>query len=167
MSFTIPEPYIRGQYRGLNDAEDDYLRAYLRAGEEEIRGLRTQVRVGPGELLPESQPEMFRRSWQESSKYKIDAVVERPSVVELVELKDLIRNSGLGQLLSYRYWYEIEYDLDKPLRLTLTAPDINPTAVQPVRFHDINLFLQTAEGRRHLQQGAEAQPPFDGTGSGL
>jgi len=151
----------------LNDAEQDLLRTYLRESEPEVVGLETQIRVGPGELLPESRPERFREAWRESSKFKIDAVVERPSVVELVELKDLIRNSGLGQLLSYRYWYEIEHDLDKPIRLTLTAPDINPTAVQPVRFHDVNLFLQTAEGRRHLQQGVEAQPPFDGTGSGL
>jgi hypothetical protein len=162
MSQEIPEPYIRQDYQGLNSAEDDLLRTYLLARDAEIRGLTTQVRVGPGELLPEAQPDEFRRSWRESSKLKIDAVIERPSVVELVELKDFIRTSHLGQVLSYRYWYELEYEPGKPLQLWVTAPDINPSSVQPTRFNDVNLYLQDPEGERHLQQGLDAQPPFDG-----
>jgi len=163
MSFEIPQPFIRPDYRGLNSAEDDLLRVYLRSRDDEIRGLQTQVRVGPGELLPESRPDEFRRSWQQSSKFKIDAVVERPSVVELVELKDFIRTPHIGQLLSYRYWYELEFDPDKPIQLWATSPDINPSAVQPTRFEGINMFMQSREGERHFEQGLQAQPPFDGT----
>jgi len=154
----IPEPFIRPDYRGLNDAEDDLLRTFLRRREEEILGLRTQIRVGPGEILPDSQPDQFRQAWQQSSKFKIDAVVERPTVIDIVELKDFIRTSHLGQILSYRYWYELEQEPDKPLRLWVTSPDINPTAVQPTRFHDVNLEITSVQGQRHLQQGLDAQP---------
>jgi len=157
---TIPEPFVRTDYRGLNDAEDSLLRAFLQDQDLEIQSLETQIRVGPGEQLPEYQPESFRRSWQESSKFKIDAAVELPGEIRLVELKDFIRTSHLGQLLSYRYWFGVERSPDKPVSLTVTAPDINPSAVQPTRFHGVSLHLQSQQGQRHLQQGLDAAPPF-------
>jgi len=160
----IPEPYLRDEYRGLNDTESNLLRTYLSEQDREIRGLRTQVRVGPGELLPETDPDSFRRSWRESSKLKIDAVVDRPTVTQLVELKDFGRTSYLGQLLMYRYWFELEQDPDKPLELWIATPDINPSAVQPTQFAGVKIQVQSPEGRRHYQQGLEASPPFDGLG---
>jgi len=160
---VIPEPFLRGDYDGLNTTESDILRKYLRRRDEPVRALETQVRVGPGELLSEAQPESFRKSWRESSKLKIDAVIERPSVWELVELKDFGRTSFLGQLLMYRYWFELERDLDKPVQLYLATFDVNPSSVQPSRFEGVEMVLLTPEGRDHFAQGAEAVPPFDGT----
>jgi len=157
----IPEPFIRSQYRGLTTFEDGMLQSFLQDVEPGIERLQTQVRVGPGEQLPESQRDSFRRSWQESSKLKIDAVVETDNAVRVVEIKDFMRTSHLGQLLMYRYWFQVERSPDKPLQLWSVAEDVNPSSVQPSRFHDVNLVLTTAEGRRHFQQGLEAQPPFD------
>jgi hypothetical protein len=159
---VIPEPYLREVYDGLNDTEAGLLRQYLAQSDDEIRRLETQLKVGPGELLPEARPDSFRRSWRESSKLKIDAVVERPSRIDIIELKDFGRTSFLGQLLMYRYWYEIEYDPDKPLQLRLVTPDINPSSVQPSRFHGVRLEILSPEGRNHYQQGLEASPPFEG-----
>jgi hypothetical protein len=156
----IPAPYVRQDYRGLNDAEDTLLRRYLQSLDEEIVGLETAVELGPGESLPEFRDDALRRSWQRSSKYKADAVVETSGLLRIVELKDFIRTSSLGQLLSYRFWYDIERSPDKPVQLVATAPDINPSAVQPHRFHGVSLHLQTLEGQAHLAQGEEAQPPF-------
>jgi hypothetical protein len=160
---VIPEPFLRSDYDGLNTTESDILRKFLRRRDEPVRRLETQVRVGPGELLPEAQPESFRKSWRESSKLKIDAVIERPSTYEIVELKDFGRTSFLGQLLMYRYWFELERDLDKPVELYLATFDVNPSAVQPSRFEGVQMVLLSAEGRDHFAQGAEAVPPFDGT----
>lgn len=159
---VIPEPYLRETYNGLNDTEATLLRQYLAQSDEEVRRLETQLKVGPGELLPEARPDSFRRSWRESSKLKIDAVVERPSRYDIVELKDFGRTSFLGQLLMYRYWYEIEYDPDKPLQLVLVTPDVNPSAVQPSRFNGVRLVLLEPDGRSHYQQGLDASPPFEG-----
>lgn len=156
----ISEPFRRQEYPGLNSAESDILRNYLTQRDKPVVSLATRQVVGPGEQLDDAQPESFRRSWQESSKYKIDAVVERPDAIELVELKDFLRTSYIGQLKSYRYWYEIERDPQKPLQLWAVGPDINPTAVQPTVFEGINLWLTTVEGERHEQQGRVAQPPF-------
>lgn len=157
----IPEPFLRENYRGLNDEESNLLRTFLQDREEDVVSLRTRVLVGPGEQLSDAQPEQFRRSWQESSKLKIDAVVERPSVFDIVELKDFGRTSFLGQLLMYRYWFEIERSPDKPLRLWLSTPDLNPSSVQPTRFQNVNIHVSTPIGEQHLIQGQEAQPPFE------
>lgn len=161
----IPEPFIRRDYRGLNDEEDRLLRELLRRRDDPIDRLETQVRVGPGELLPDDQPDAFRRSWQESSKFKIDAIVQGGGLIQLVELKDLLRTSHLGQLLSYRYWHSLERDPQDPVQPVGVAPDVNPGAVQPARFHNVELVPLTQAGVRHFQQGLEAAPPFDPPGT--
>jgi len=158
---VIPEPFIRPSYRGLNDAEEDLLRQYLRNEVGDVVGLETQIRVGPGEVLPDSRPDQFREAWRNSSKFKIDALVETPGEFLLVELKDFIRSSHLGQLLSYRYWLSVERSLDQPVRTVAVAPDLNPGAVQPAQFHNVDLVPLSLQGERHLQQGLEAAPPFD------
>jgi len=157
---VINEPFIRDNYVGLNDAEDDLLRQYLLQRDIDVVSMETQVSLGPGEELPETLPEAERRQWQESSKLKLDVLIERPSVYEVVELKDYVRTSALGQLMNYRYWLEIERDLDKPMRLWAVAPDMNPSVAQPYRQAKVSIHMLEPEGRRHLEQGLEAQPPF-------
>jgi hypothetical protein len=159
---TINPPLRQQQYRGLNSAESDILRRYLGELDAEVRRLRTQIKLGPGELPPESQPDALRRQWRESSKLKVDAVVELQGDTQLVELKDLVRTSALGQLLCYRYWFRIERDPEFPVSLHAAAPDINPSAVQPYRNAGVAIHPQSPDGRRHLQQGIAASPPFDG-----
>jgi hypothetical protein len=156
----IPEPFLRANYRGLNEAESNLLRSYLQDRDAEVVQLETRVLVGPGERLPDTQPTEFIEQWQQSSKLKIDAVVERRDVIELVELKDFGRTSFLGQLLMYRYWYSLERSPDKPVQLWVSTPDLNPSSVQPSRFHNVNIHVQSPDGLRHLEQGEDAQPPF-------
>jgi len=158
---VIPEPFIRENYRGLNDEESNLLRDFLLDQDREILSLETRVVVGPGEQLDDSQPESFRRSWQESSKFKIDAAVELPGEIRLVELKDFGRTSFLGQLLMYDFWLEVERDFDKPKRLWLSTPDLNPSSVQPTQFQGVQIHVQSPIGEKHLRQGEEAQPPFE------
>lgn len=156
----IPAPFVRQDYRGLNDAEDKLLRGYLRSLDEEVVGLETAVELGPGEQLPDFRDDALARGWQRASKLKADVIIETASELLLVELKDFIRTPALGQLLMYRYWHSLERDPDKPVRLVVTAPDINPSAVQPLRFHNVTVDVQTIEGEGRLAQGESVQPPF-------
>jgi len=157
---VIQEPYLRQEYRGLNSAESDLLRRFLRRRDDPVDRLETQVRLGPGEQLPDSRPEELRRSWQESSKLKLDALVVRQDAREVVELKEHLRTSHIGQLLSYRYWLNIQRDSDSPMQLVAVAPDLNPSTVQPTRQAGIELVPLDPSGERHLRQGESAQPPF-------
>jgi len=156
----IPEPFVRQNYRGLNEAEDDLLRDYLQRTDGEVRSLETNINLGPGEVLPDFQDDQLRAGWQKASQLKADVLVERPGEFEVVELKDFIRTSHLGQALSYRYWLGVERDLDKPLRAVAAAPDLNPSAVQPAKFHGIELVPLSQKGRVHFEQGEIAAPPF-------
>jgi len=156
----IPEPFVRSNYRGLNDAEDDLLRKYLMETDGEVQSLETNINLGPGESLPEFQDDRLREGWQKASQLKADALVERPGEFEVVELKDFIRTSHLGQTLSYRYWLSVERDLDKPLRAVATAPDLNPSAVQPAKFHGVTLVPLSSQGRVRFERGETAAPPF-------
>lgn len=157
---VIPEPHIRASYRGLNSFEEQMLQTFLRQQDLDTQRLETQLRLGPGEQLPESQPESFRKQWQQSSKLKLDALVDTGSRILLLEIKDFIRTSHLGQLLSYRYWFDVEHSPESPVELWAVAEDINPSSVQPGRFHNLNFHLTTPEGTAHFTQGLNAQPPF-------
>lgn len=158
---VLQDRFVRTAYPGLNDFEERIAREYLDDVDRDIQRVETQVHVGPGELLPDFRPDDFRAAWRESSKFKIDLVVNTSGLIELVEIKDFIRTSHLGQLLSYRYWFSSERDPQDPVQLVATAEDINPGAVQPGRFHGLEFRLFTPQGIRHFQQGLDANPPFD------
>jgi hypothetical protein len=106
---TVGEPYLRRSYPGLSDPESRLLRGYLEdTGTGDIRRLRTQVRVGEGEILPQiSEP--FRSLANDLSRLKIDAVIDRPEDTEIVrpedteivELKSRLRTGFAGQLVGY------------------------------------------------------------------
>lgn len=156
----VPEPFIRNDYPGLKTSEDDLLRKFLRETNPDIRGIETHVNLGPGEVLPEFSREELREGWRKASQLKADAIVETPQEFRIVELKDFIITSGLGQLLSYRYWFELERSPNKPITLWVTAPDLNPSAVQPYRAMTVSIVPLTQAGQRHLTAGRNARPPF-------
>lgn len=156
----INPPFLKQRYRGLKSAESDLLRRYLDQVEVDIRGLETHIRLGPGEQQAEFVRDELRRAWQAASQLKADALLETPAEYRIVELKDQIRTSALGQLLAYRYWLQIERDLDKPVALVVTSDDLNPSIVQPFRFHEIRLVPLTQAGIDHLDAGLTASPPF-------
>jgi len=97
----VGEPYLRRSYPGLSDPESRLLRGYLEdTGTGDIRRLRTQVRVGEGEILPQiSEP--FRSLANDLSRLKIDVVIDRPEDTEIVELKSRLRTGFAGQLVGY------------------------------------------------------------------
>jgi len=97
----VGKPYLRRSYPGLSDPESRLLRGYLEdTGTGDIRRLRTQVRVGEGEILPQiSEP--FRSLANDLSRLKIDVVIDRPEDTEIVELKSRLRTGFAGQLVGY------------------------------------------------------------------
>lgn len=156
----INPPFRKQRYAGLNTAEATLLRQYLAQLETEVRGLETHIPLGPGETQAEFVREEYRRAWQFSSQLKLDALIETPSEYHLVELKDLIRTSALGQLLCYRYWLQIERDLEKPVRLVATSEELNPSVVQPYRQHNVELVPLSQDALTRLEAGLTAEPPF-------
>ncbi len=71
---------------------------------------------------PASQAELFAFLQQ----FRIDAVVETDKEVWLVEFKDRVRMSGLGQLITYAALYREQYKPTKPVRMLMVAGQNDP-----------------------------------------
>jgi len=49
--------------------------------------------------------------------YRIDCVIETPAYIYIVEIKQRLRPSGLGELLIYSEMYKEQYEPTKPIKL--------------------------------------------------
>jgi len=58
---------------------------------------------------------------------RIDAVCETPTEIWILEVKDKLRASGIGQLLTYEYFYKERFKPVKPVRLGYIAAIDDPT----------------------------------------
>jgi len=97
----VGEPLIRRQYPHLRAEESRLLRFHLQeTGLESVDRLRTQVRVGRGEIV-ESMPPKYREMARDLSRWKIDAVIDRPGSTEIIELKSRVTHTAMGQLIGY------------------------------------------------------------------
>jgi len=97
----VKPPYIRRKYPRLRDEESTVLAQYLQeTNPDSIERLRTAVPVGEGEVPGEPQ-NRYQRQAKALSQWKIDAVVDRPSSQEIIELKSRATHTAVGQVLAY------------------------------------------------------------------
>jgi len=123
---SVPSPFFRPSYPGLNDAEAQLLAGYLEeVGLDEISALWTNVPVGQGEVVDRLPPE-FQRMAQALSRLRIDAVVRRGDRFEVIEMKSRIRTTGVGQLNIYKLLDGPEVDLPNDAHLVLVGKRIHP-----------------------------------------
>jgi hypothetical protein len=98
---TVKPPYIRSKYPRLRDRESTVLAQYLdETGVQNIEQLRTAVPVGEGEV-PGEPANRYQRQAKALSQWKIDAVVDRSSSQEVIELKSRATHTAVGQVLAY------------------------------------------------------------------
>ena len=57
------------------------------------------------------------RMWKALTAKRIDAVCERESDINIIEVKRYMLPSGVGQLLLYSYMYADEFKPNKPVKL--------------------------------------------------
>ena len=72
------------------------------------------------EPAPEAEPEMYF-AWHMLRAKRIDAVCETVDAIWLLEVKDVLRPSAIGELLTYRALYDRQFHPLKPLRLGVVA----------------------------------------------
>ena len=79
---------------------------------------RFDVRLFPEaiEPAPEAEPEMYF-AWYMLRAKRIDAVCETVDAIWLLEVKDVLRPSAIGELLTYRALYDRQFHPLKPLRM--------------------------------------------------
>jgi hypothetical protein len=99
---VVTPPLVRRQYPNLREEESRLLRGYIQEqGVDRVDQLRTQMRVGQGEII-DDLPDNWRRMARDLSRWKIDAVIDWPGSTELIELKSRATHTAVGQLIGYR-----------------------------------------------------------------
>jgi len=152
----LTERFRRSNYPGLNDAEDNLVRKYIDQEDPDIEALETNIPLGPGEILEDFVNDALRKSWANTSQFKLDLLIEEPGQVLAIELKDHVRTSALGQALSYRYWLERQRDFGKPIVPQTAAEVVNPSAVGPHKAHNVEIVPLTDRARDMVEQGERA-----------
>ena len=97
--------------------EVEIMRAFL--DRDILRGeYRFDVRLFPEviEPAPEAEVEMYF-AWHMLKAKRVDAVCETPDAIWLLEVKDVLRPSAIGELLTYRTLYDRQFRPLKPLRM--------------------------------------------------
>ena len=72
---------------------------------------------------------------------RIDIVVEFPTEIWIVEVKDKLRPSGLGELYFYQYWYKKIYKPEKPVKLVYVAERDDVMVHEYCDRHNITVYL--------------------------
>ena len=91
----------------------EFLDRKLLEGEYEF-----DVRLFPQVIppAPEEAPEMYF-AWQMLRAKRVDAVCKRVDAIWLLEVKDVLRPSAIGELLTYRALYDRQFHPLLPIRL--------------------------------------------------
>jgi hypothetical protein len=149
---NVAKPWLRQQYPHLRPEESRLLRHYIdEKGVENLRRLRTQVRVGEGEVVT-SIDEPYRELANDLSKWKIDAVLTYPGYTELVELKSRITHTATGQLTGYSNLLAKAEGEPSDFRLTAVGFRSHPDLLEafedsPIRIHTIPKADRTVASR--------------------
>lgn len=117
----------------MNDSETKIIRGYIQEsypGEDVT--LFTNVPIGEGKVVTDL-PENFTRMARELSRLRADAVLKIGDRTELIEVKQRIRTTGLGQLNLYKLVSSPEVDLPPDTQLVLLGTRIHDEVGDPLR----------------------------------
>jgi len=135
----VQRPFLREKYPRLRNEESKVLKAYLAETDPEtIKRLRTAVPVGEGEITG-APTSTFERQVKALSQMKIDAVVDRGSRQEIIELKSRATHTAAGQVLFYDLLLGDRPDEPTESRLVVAAFRAHPDFKRVVRRTPITL----------------------------
>ena len=104
----------------------------------------------PARYIPlsvQGNPEL-EEVWRHLKQERIDAVVFTENEIILVEIKDVVRKSAIGQLIHYKKRFEEEYKPDKPIRLQIVAGEDDPVVRKTAEDEGIEVLVLGIPSRR-------------------
>jgi len=107
------------------------------------------VRLYPPErpLRPFETPEDYR-IWQILHAKRIDAVCETPDTIYIIEVKDILRPSAVGQVLTYMVLFEEQFKPRKKLKPVIVAGEDDPQMHSVCRRYNIDWYVMDIVTRR-------------------
>ena len=129
--------------------------SWIRQHGSYFSGIDYDVHVGQGLEPEKDQPYPMQMMWVSLTQKRIDVVGYRPNETWLIEVKDRPTTAAVGQCLSYKILYDIDFAPSSPPIPCLIAgsiePDIETVLVNfGIRFFDLSdghHWLVDLEGR--------------------
>ena len=112
------------RYPHLLDQDAPVLTAYLKENGTRYSGVQFDVRIGTGRDPGQDFPENIRQMALDLSRRRIDALGQKPSSVDIIEVTGAAGTTTLGQLIAYKELYIKEYKPATPPTLVLAARSI-------------------------------------------
>lgn len=106
-------------YPGLLDRDAAILREWLAVHGAEIDSIEFNVRLGPGVDLGPGAESQRQSLATKLSQFRADAIARAGGAIWILEVKQTLNGGALGQLLTYRFWFERQFPLEP--RPTLIA----------------------------------------------
>ncbi|MBA7550359.1 hypothetical protein ES705_42871 [subsurface metagenome] len=133
--------------------------AWIRTHGEYFTGFDYDVHVGQG-LEPDKDHDFqLQQMWVSLTQKRIDVVGYRPGEVWLIEVKDRPTVAVIGQCLSYKILYDIDFAPASPPIPCLVAGSIEPD-IETVLVHWGIRFFDLSDGHHWLTDfsGRPIQP---------
>jgi hypothetical protein len=115
-------------YPGMIPDETRPLREFLRRHHLPFREIQFNARLGAGDAVPVNTDAALRKAWENLTKLRIDAIaMTHGDEATLIEVKVLVANAAVWQLLAYRDAYAADNPAT-PIRLMLVGESATPAA---------------------------------------
>lgn len=97
-----------------------------------------RVRDSP---LPLGGTEAEQQIWNQMTAKRIDAVAETVGRIFVIEVKDRLRPSAVGQALTYKILYEEQHKPTKPVTATILTRYTDPDMLHVCEVYDIEVWV--------------------------
>ena len=79
--------------------------------------------------------------WQRITAKRIDAVCERKNIIYIIEIKDRLRPSAIGQVLTYLVLYDEQFAPKKPLQGVVLTEYTDPDMLHVASHYNIEVWV--------------------------
>lgn len=126
---------------GLNEAENEVAKRWLRAKGRLYDSIEMNVPLGPapdfGPDLTEAQRQQMTVLWQT----KADIVAKLDGRATIIEVKKRLTKSAMGQLAHYAYWYAQAHPQEPPPIVRAIAEWSDPGIAESTLANGIDIEL--------------------------
>lgn len=133
--------------------------SWIRTHGHYFSGFDYDVHVGQGLEPEKDQPYQLQMMWVSLTQKRVDVVGYRPGEVWVIEVKDRPTTAVIGQCLSYKILYDIDFNPPTPPIPCLIAGSIDQDIETVLTHFDIR-FFDLSDGHHWLVdlQGQPIQP---------
>lgn len=88
---------------------------------QEFESFRYDVHVGNGAPIPDDIDPKWAETYADLTKKRIDVIAYKPGLQLIIEVKDIISFTAIGQIISYPILYSRTYGYDDQVAILLVA----------------------------------------------